>query len=168
MTSSASIAESTARTSSEQQINKEASKSKSNKDNNNNIMNKSELYTVREEDGASSSSFYLNKDKEKSHRKFTLDDAKSITDTKTVDSSMPPDMDDLNLDNLSFSSDDTVDLISEARNYYLEDDDEVENRRLFLSESRYHSTPHLSLSNAVLSRSTNRYVEPVEEDNEEG
>ncbi len=43
------------------------------------------------------------------------------------------------LDRLSFSSDDTVNLINEANNYYLEDDNDVENRRMLLTEKKYQS-----------------------------
>ena len=43
------------------------------------------------------------------------------------------------LDRLSFSSDDTVTLINEANNYYLEDENEVENRRMLLTEKKYQS-----------------------------
>jgi hypothetical protein len=43
------------------------------------------------------------------------------------------------LDRLSFSSDDTVNLVKEANNYYLEDENEVENRRMLLTEKKYQS-----------------------------
>jgi hypothetical protein len=57
------------------------------------------------------------------------------------------------LDNLSFSSDDTVDLINEAKNYYLENEDEVENRRILESETKYRSVkPFNSLTSANMSR----------------
>jgi len=57
------------------------------------------------------------------------------------------------LDNLSFSSDDTIDLINEAKNYYLENEDEVENRRILDSETKYRSVkPSNALKSANMSR----------------
>jgi hypothetical protein len=57
------------------------------------------------------------------------------------------------LDNLSFSSDDTIDLINEAKNYYLENEDEVENRRILDSETKYRSVkPSNALTSANMSR----------------
>lgn len=46
--------------------------------------------------------------------------------------------DDANLDNVSFSSDDTVELISDANNYLYEDENLVENEKLLLTEPKYH------------------------------
>ena len=82
-----------------------------------------------------------------------VDDNPLVTPSDGMKSKTPTALNLDNLDNISFSSDDTIDLVSQARNYYLENDDEVENKRIFLTEARYHSS--LSLSNASFSRSAN-------------
>lgn len=46
--------------------------------------------------------------------------------------------DDDNSDNLSFCSDDTAELITDANNYLVEDEDLIENEKLLLTEPKYH------------------------------
>jgi hypothetical protein len=42
------------------------------------------------------------------------------------------------LDNVSFCSEDTVEFIRDASEYFLEDDDRVQNEKLYLAESKFH------------------------------
>lgn len=103
---------------------------------------KSDLYTLNEEDRFSTSDtrsdFYNQDENENSAQvQANLDRLSLIQDL----------IDNENLDNLSFSSDDTIDLISEARNYCLEDDDLTENRKVFLTETKYHTSSRNSSFN---------------------
>jgi hypothetical protein len=63
---------------------------------------------------------------------------------------------DINMDNLSFCSDDTVELIAESNDYFFEDENMVENERILLTEPKYHKTFRVLHTRINLSRiSTN-------------
>lgn len=47
---------------------------------------------------------------------------------------------DQNLDNASFCSDDTIELLSDANSFLFEDEDIAENEKILLSEPRYHKS----------------------------
>ena len=47
---------------------------------------------------------------------------------------------DINMDNLSFCSDDTIELISESNDYFYEDENIVENEKILLTEPKYHKS----------------------------
>lgn len=48
------------------------------------------------------------------------------------------DKDDDNMDNVSYNSDETNDLVNEANSYYMQDDELVENMKIFFAQPRYH------------------------------
>ncbi len=74
------------------------------------------------------------KDTSKTHHKTNNNnERKSVLEEKHQ-------KEDINIDNLSFCSDDTVELISESNDYVYEDENIVENEKILLTEPKYHKT----------------------------
>jgi len=73
--------------------------------------------------------------KTKNEKKVVIEEPNNNTNNH-----QQPKLDDLNNDNLSFCSDDTAELLSDANEYFIEDEIMVESERLILTEPKFHKT----------------------------
>ena len=83
-----------------------------------------------------------------SNHKTSNNDRKSVLEEKHQN-------EDVNMDNLSFCSDDTVEMVAESNDYFFEDENIVENERLLLTEPKYHKTFRVLHTRINLSRPNN-------------
>ena len=74
--------------------------------------------------------------------------------------------DDLNIDNLSFCSDNTAELLADANEYLFEDEVMAENERLLLSEPKFHKTLRpptfrINLKRVIENNNLNAVIDPA-------
>lgn len=98
----------------------------------------------------------------KNEKKVEMDEPPKLSNTNQHHQ---PD-DDLNIDNLSFCSDNTAEFLADVNEYLFEDEVMAENERLILSEPKFHKTLRpptfrINLKRVIENNNLNAVIDPA-------